>query len=131
MGFLRFVCKKLKKPLCLYFLCGRVPGRGSGAVVFFRCLFEKTRGIPINKLKTPHGEKGRERGEGRDPSVSQSLSTCGCVSKNVFRFSLRFLWVFSKNLENNKVSSGFFLKKTQRNLGVFSFLGDGWPDVSL
>ena len=59
---------------------------------------------PDKQAKNAPGEKGRERGEGRDPSVSQSLSTCGCVSRNVFRFSLRFLWVFLKNLKNNKVS---------------------------
>ena len=90
MGFLRFVCKKLKKPLCLYFLCGRVPGRGSAAVIFFRFVSKDLK-KPYKQAKNAPGEKGRERGEGRDPSVSQSLSTCGCVSKDIFRFSLRFL----------------------------------------
>ena len=61
-------------------------GRGFLSVFVF-----KDRKNPDKQAKNAPGEKGRDRGEGRDPSVSQSLSTCGCVSRNVFRFSLRFL----------------------------------------
>ena len=84
-----------------------MPGGGSAAVNFFGFVSKDPK-KPYKQAKNAPGEKGRERGEGRDPSVSQSLSTCGCVSRDVFRFSLRFLWFFFKNLTNNKVSSGFF-----------------------
>ena len=78
---------------------------------------------PYKQAKNAPGEKGRDRGEGRDPSVSQSLSTCGCVSRDVFRFSLRFLWVFFKNLKNKKVFRVFF--KPKETLVFLAFLGTG------
>ena len=92
--------------------------------------FLRDRKNPYEQAKNAPGEKGRERGEGRDPSVSQSLSTCGCVSKNVFRFLKVSLGFLKKPLKQQGFLR-FLLKKTERNLGVFSFLGDGWPDVSL
>ena len=63
-----------------------MPGRGSAAVIFFRFVSKDLK-KPSKQAKNAHGEKGRERGEGRDLSVSQSLSTWGCVSGDVFRFS--------------------------------------------
>ena len=100
-----------------------MPGRGSAAVNFFGFV---SKGLkkPYKQAKNTPGEKGRERGEGRDPSVSQSLSTCGCVSRDVFRFSLRFLGFFLQNLKNNKVSRGFF-KKPKETLVFLAFLGTG------
>ena len=68
-------------------------------MIFFRAFYETER-ILTNKLKTPLGRKGGREGKTETvsqsvtKSVNQSLSTCGCVSRNVFRFSLRFLWVF-------------------------------------
>ena len=79
--FVSFVWKGARKGVC---------GRD-----FFQG-FLRDRKNPYEQAKNAPEDKRRERGEGRDTSVSQSLSTCGCVSREVFKFSLRFLWVFLK-----------------------------------